>query len=144
MLEIAYLDTDITAKAFEKFDKNRRIIVYCQTGTRSTLTYLQLRLLGFKNPTNWDDLWRVYGAQVAYADASGTTSPRSTSACRRRKKDLRTGSGAEERGEITTARRAAVAWRALSIMLPAVSAGAMGRPASRHARAVETLQVLKR
>lgn len=62
----AYLDPDVVAKAFEKLDKNTRTIGYCQTGTRSTLTYLQFRLLGFKNPANWDDSWRVYGAKLEY------------------------------------------------------------------------------
>jgi thiosulfate/3-mercaptopyruvate sulfurtransferase len=66
MVEIAYLDPDVAAKAFEKLDKNKRTVAYCQTGTRSTLTYLQFRLLGFKNPANWDDSWRVYGAKLEY------------------------------------------------------------------------------
>lgn len=69
MVEIAYLDPEVAAKAFEKLDKNKRTVAYCQTGTRSTLTYLQMRALGFKNPANWDDSWRVYGAQVAYPAA---------------------------------------------------------------------------
>lgn len=64
MVEMAYLDPDIAAKAFEKLDKSTRTIGYCQTGTRSTLTYLQHRLLGFKDPANWDDSWRVYGAKL--------------------------------------------------------------------------------
>ena len=66
MVESAYLDPDIAAKAFGKLDKNTRAVAYCQTGTRSTLTYLQLRLLGFKDPANWDDSWRVYGAKLEY------------------------------------------------------------------------------
>lgn len=66
MVEIAYLDPDIAAKAFENLDKNARTVAYCQTGTRSTLTYLQFRLLGFKDPANWDDSWRVYGAKLEY------------------------------------------------------------------------------
>jgi rhodanese-related sulfurtransferase len=37
-------------------------VAHCQTGTRSTLTYLQLRALGFKDPANWDESWRVYGS----------------------------------------------------------------------------------
>ncbi len=45
-------------------DKNKRTVAYCQTGTRSTLTYLQLRLLGFEDPANWDDSWRVYGSDL--------------------------------------------------------------------------------
>lgn len=48
------------AKFYEKLDKNTRTIAYCQTGSRSTLTYLELRLLGFKEPANWDDSWIVW------------------------------------------------------------------------------------
>jgi len=66
MVEIAYLDPDIAAQAFEKLDKSKRTIAYCQTGTRSTLTYLQFRLMGFKEPANWDESWRVYGAILNY------------------------------------------------------------------------------
>ncbi len=69
MVEIAYLDPDITAKAFEKLDKSQRTIAICQTGTRSTMTYLQFRLLGFKDPVNWDDGWRIYGAKLDYPAA---------------------------------------------------------------------------
>ena len=64
MKEIAYLDYDATVKAFGGLDKNKRTIGYCQTGTRSTLTYLQLRLLGFKEPANWDESWRVWGSEL--------------------------------------------------------------------------------
>ena len=60
----AYLDSATTSKAFESLDKNKRTLGYCQTGTRSTLTYLQMRLLGFKDPANWDESWRVYGSQL--------------------------------------------------------------------------------
>ena len=59
---IPVLDPDVVSKAFAKLDKNKRTIGYCQTGTRSTLTYLELRLLGFKNPANWDESWRVWGS----------------------------------------------------------------------------------
>ncbi len=55
---------DSVGKEFASLDKNKRTIAYCQTGTRSTLTYLQLRLMGFKNPANWDDSWRVYGSDL--------------------------------------------------------------------------------
>lgn len=51
---------------FGKLDKNKRIIPYCQTGTRSTLIYLALRLMGFKEPANYDDSWIVYGSNVDY------------------------------------------------------------------------------
>ena len=66
MVETAYLDPDIAEKAFGKLDKNTRTVAYCQTGTRSTLTYLQFRLMGFKEPANWDDSWRIYGAKLEY------------------------------------------------------------------------------
>jgi thiosulfate/3-mercaptopyruvate sulfurtransferase len=57
-----YLDPDVLEAKFGKFDRNNRTIGYCQTGTRSSLTYLELRLMGFKDPANWDDSWRVYGS----------------------------------------------------------------------------------
>ena len=63
---VAYLDPEAAMKAFGKLDKNRRVVAHCQTGTRSTLTYLQLRALGFKDPANWDDSWRVYGSTLAF------------------------------------------------------------------------------
>ncbi len=64
MKAIAYLDAAVAAKAFKNLDKNVRTIAYCQTGTRSTLTYLQLRLLGFKEAANWDESWRVYSSDL--------------------------------------------------------------------------------
>jgi len=62
MKPVAYLNPAVVGKAFGDLDKNKRTIGYCQTGTRSTLTYLELRLLGFKNPANWDESWRVWGS----------------------------------------------------------------------------------
>jgi hypothetical protein len=29
-------------------------------------TYVQLRLMGFKDPANWDESWCVYGSQLAF------------------------------------------------------------------------------
>jgi thiosulfate/3-mercaptopyruvate sulfurtransferase len=63
---IEYLDPDATSKAFATLDKNKRTIAYCHTGTRAAMTYLQLRLLGFKDPANYDESWRVYGSNVSY------------------------------------------------------------------------------
>ncbi len=62
----AYIDAAAAAKAFGGLDKNQRIVVHCQTGTRSTLSYLQLRALGFKDPANWDDSWRIYGSTLDF------------------------------------------------------------------------------
>ena len=66
MKPTGYLDADQAHKAFGMLDKEKRTVAYCQTGTRSTLTYLQLRLLGFKDPANWDDSWRVYGSSLMF------------------------------------------------------------------------------
>ena len=63
---VAYFDPATVTKAFAGLDKNKRTVAYCQTGTRSTMTYFQLRLLGFKDAANWDESWRVYGSQLAY------------------------------------------------------------------------------
>lgn len=57
---------DELEKLFGKLDKNTRTIPYCQTGTRSTLTYLELRLMGFKDVANYDDSWIIYGSNVDY------------------------------------------------------------------------------
>jgi len=64
MKAAAYLDPGAAAKAFGSLDRNARTIAYCQTGTRSTLTYLEFRLMGFKDPANWDESWRVWGSDL--------------------------------------------------------------------------------
>ncbi len=69
MEPVAYLDSDAAEKAFGSMDKSKRTLAYCQTGTRSTLTYLQLRALGFQDVANWDESWRVYGSQISYPAA---------------------------------------------------------------------------
>lgn len=46
-----------------KLDKAKTIIVYCQTGTRSTNTYLVLKELGYK-VRNFDASWVVWGSRV--------------------------------------------------------------------------------
>lgn len=55
---------DELGNLFDKLDKNKRTIAYCQTGTRSTLTYMELRLMGFNEPANYDDSWIIYGSDV--------------------------------------------------------------------------------
>jgi thiosulfate/3-mercaptopyruvate sulfurtransferase len=60
------LSPEKVAKAYEGLDKSKRTIAYCQTGSRSTLTYMEMRLLGFKNPANYDDSWIIYGATDKY------------------------------------------------------------------------------
>jgi len=68
MKATAYFSPDVVAAAFADFDKSKRTIAYCQTGTRSTMTYMELRLLGFSDPANWDDSWRVYGSNLHAAN----------------------------------------------------------------------------
>lgn len=65
-----YLDADTVAKAFSGLDKNKRTVTYCHTGTRAAMTYLQLRLLGFKEAANYDESWRVYGSNINYPVAN--------------------------------------------------------------------------
>jgi len=59
-----FIDANAVHEKYAGLDKNKRTIAYCQTGTRSTLTYLEFRLLGFKEPANWDDSWRVYSSDL--------------------------------------------------------------------------------
>lgn len=65
-----YLSPDRVAGFYKNFDKNARTIGYCHTGTRSTATYLELRLLGFKDPANYDDSWIVWGSNLKYPVAN--------------------------------------------------------------------------
>ncbi len=67
---IAYFDPETVSKSFASLDKSKRTLAYCQTGTRSTMTYLELRLLGFEDVANWDESWRVYGSQLEYPVAN--------------------------------------------------------------------------
>ncbi len=60
-----FLSPDKVASIFASLDRNKRTIVHCQTGTRSTVEYLEMRLLGFKNPANWDDSWIVWGNDLS-------------------------------------------------------------------------------
>jgi len=59
-----FMDSKGLQEKFGTLDKSKRTVAYCQTGTRSTLTYLQLRLMGFKDPANWDESWRVYASDL--------------------------------------------------------------------------------
>lgn len=61
---------DELEKLFGSLDKNKRLINYCQTGTRSSFGYFVFRLMGFKSPSNWDESWRVWASNVNYPVAS--------------------------------------------------------------------------
>jgi thiosulfate/3-mercaptopyruvate sulfurtransferase len=62
MKDNGFLSPDRVISFYKDLDPNKRTIAFCQTGTRSTLTYLELRLMGFKDIANWDESWRVYGS----------------------------------------------------------------------------------
>jgi thiosulfate/3-mercaptopyruvate sulfurtransferase len=62
MKDNGFLSYERVSSFYKDLDKNKRTVAFCQTGTRSTLTYLEMRLLGFKDPANWDESWRVYGS----------------------------------------------------------------------------------
>jgi thiosulfate/3-mercaptopyruvate sulfurtransferase len=65
-----YISPERVAGFYKDLDKNKRTIAYCHTGTRSTLSYLEMRLLGFKEPANWDDSWIVWGNNLRYPVAN--------------------------------------------------------------------------
>jgi len=65
-----YLTPERVAGFYKNLDKNTRTIAYCHTGTRSTVAYLEMRLLGFKEPANWDDSWIVWGNNLRYPVAN--------------------------------------------------------------------------
>jgi thiosulfate/3-mercaptopyruvate sulfurtransferase len=50
-------------KLFSDLDKNKKTVLYCQTGTRTALVYIVMKLLGFKDVVVYDDSWAVYGAR---------------------------------------------------------------------------------
>ena len=66
MVDNGFLSPDRLDSFFGSLDKNKRTIAYCQTGSRSGLTYFELRLLGFKDPANWDESWRVYASDPSF------------------------------------------------------------------------------
>lgn len=65
-----FLSPDRVAAFYKGLDPSKRALAYCQTGTRSTLTYLELRLLGFKDPANYDDSWIVWANNPRYPVAN--------------------------------------------------------------------------
>ncbi|MBT9171245.1 MAG: putative thiosulfate sulfurtransferase [Actinobacteria bacterium] len=50
-------------KLHAKLDKTKRTIGYCRTGTRSSLAYFVQRLMGFKDPANYQDSWIYWSSR---------------------------------------------------------------------------------
>lgn len=63
-----FFDSAFVESLYRGLDKNKRTVIVCQTGSRSTISYLLLRLLGFKDIANYDAGWTVYAnaAQMLY------------------------------------------------------------------------------
>lgn len=50
---------------YKGLDPKKEVVAYCQTGTRSTYTYLVLRELGYQKVRNYDDSWIVWGSDLS-------------------------------------------------------------------------------
>jgi thiosulfate/3-mercaptopyruvate sulfurtransferase len=61
---MAAKDAKALKDLYKTLDPKKEVVAYCQTGTRSTLTYLALRSLGFEKIRNYDDSWIVWGSRL--------------------------------------------------------------------------------
>ncbi|MBI4591093.1 MAG: sulfurtransferase [Candidatus Rokubacteria bacterium] len=60
---MALKDDKALREIYKGLDPKKEVVAYCQTGTRSTLTYVALRSLGFEKIRNYDDSWIVWGSR---------------------------------------------------------------------------------
>lgn len=51
---------------YQDLPKDRPVVLYCQTGSRASYSYLVLRALGFKDVAIYHDGWRVYGSDLRF------------------------------------------------------------------------------
>jgi thiosulfate/3-mercaptopyruvate sulfurtransferase len=49
---------------YQGVPKTRRVVTYCQTGSRASYSYLVLRALGYQDVAIYHDGWRVYGSDL--------------------------------------------------------------------------------
>lgn len=61
---LAPKDAKALGELYKGLDPKKEVVAYCQTGTRSTLTYIALRSLGFQKVRNYDDSWIVWGSRL--------------------------------------------------------------------------------
>ncbi len=61
---MALKDAKALNEIYKSLDPKKEVVAYCQTGTRSTLTYVVLRSLGFEKIRNYDDSWIVWGSRL--------------------------------------------------------------------------------
>lgn len=69
---MALKDAAALRDLYKGLDPKKEVVAYCQTGTRSTLTYLVLRSLGFEKVRNYDDSWIIWGARLELPVDSAT------------------------------------------------------------------------
>ena len=58
------LPLDRLRDLYKDVPKARRVITYCQTGSRASYSYLVLRALGYQDVAIYHDGWRVYGSDL--------------------------------------------------------------------------------
>ena len=61
---MAVKDAKALREVYKALDPKKEVIAYCQTGTRSAITYVALRALGFEKVRNYDDSWIVWGSRL--------------------------------------------------------------------------------
>lgn len=61
---MALKDEKALREIYKGLDPKKEVVAYCQTGTRSTHTYVVLRSLGFEKVRNYDDSWIVWGSRL--------------------------------------------------------------------------------
>ncbi len=59
---MALKDMAALKELYKGLDPNKEVLLYCQTGNRTTQTYAVLREMGFKKVRNYDDSWIVWGS----------------------------------------------------------------------------------
>jgi thiosulfate/3-mercaptopyruvate sulfurtransferase len=57
------LPADKLLDNYKKVSKDKDVVLYCQSATRTTYTYFVLRLLGYEKIRNYDDSWRIWGSR---------------------------------------------------------------------------------
>lgn len=61
---MALKEAQALRELYKGLDPKKEAVAYCQTGTRSTLSYVVLRSLGFEKVRNYDDSWIVWGSRL--------------------------------------------------------------------------------
>jgi len=57
---------------YKGVDPKKEVVAYCQTGIRSTQTYVVLRNMGYQKVRNYDDSWIIWGSDASTPIANET------------------------------------------------------------------------